>query len=97
MKIYAPNITERIKYAMDLVLKQVCLFDYEYVSKEEMTPGDVLINYSGEFIESSFQVHPHGLLFENDIKKFDVSFKYGGKEKYRLSKARAIGIYPNKC
>ena len=84
MKIYAPNITERIKYAMDLVLKQVCLFDYEYVSKEEMIPGDVLINYSGEFIESSFQVHPHGLLFENEIKKFDVSFKYGGKEKLKL-------------
>ena len=62
----------------------MCLFDYEYVSKEEMNPGDVLINYSGERIENSFQIHPHGLLFENDIKKFDVNFEYGGKEKVKL-------------
>ena len=84
MKIYAPNITERVKYAIDLVLKQVCLFDYEYVSKEAIKTSDIVVNYSGEHIESSFQVHPHGLLFENDIKKFDVSFEYGGKEKVKL-------------
>ena len=70
MKIYAPNITERVKYAIDLVLKQVCLFDYEYVSKEAIKTSDIVVNYSGENIESSFQVHPHGLLFENDIKIF---------------------------
>ena len=84
MKIYAPNTTERVKYAIDLVLKQVCLFDYEYVSKEEIKTSDIVVNYSGEHIESSFQVHPHGLLFENDIKKFDVTFEYGGKEKVKL-------------
>ena len=86
MKIYAPNTTERVKYAIDLVLKQVCLFDYEYVSKEEIKTRDIVLNYSGEHIESSFQVHPHGLLFENDVKKFDVTFKYGGKEKIKLFK-----------
>lgn len=84
MKVYAPNITERLKYAIDLVLKQVCLFDYDYVSKEEIKTSDVLINYSGEHIENSFQIHPHGLLFENDTKKFDVTFEYGGKEKVKL-------------
>ena len=84
MKVYAPNTTERVKYAIDLVLKQVCLFDYEYVSKAEIKAGDIVVNYSGEHIESSFQIHPHGLLFENDIKKFDVTFEYGGKEKVKL-------------
>jgi hypothetical protein len=84
MKIYAPNTTERVKYAIDLVLKQVCLFDYEYVSKEEIKASDIVVNYSGEHIESCFQVHPHGLLFEDDIKKFDVTFEYGGKEKVKL-------------
>ena len=84
MKIYAPNTTERVKYAIDLVLKQVCLFDYSYVSKEDIHPGDIVINYSGERIENSFQIHPHGLLFENDTKHFDVTFEYGGDEKVKL-------------
>ena len=60
MKIYAPNTTERVKYAIDLVLKQVCLFDYEFISKEEIKTGDTVVNYSGEHIEGSFQLHPHG-------------------------------------
>jgi len=84
MKIYAPNTTERAKYAIDLVLKQVCLFDYAFVSKEEIHSEEVVINYSGEKIENSFQIHPHGLLFENDTRKFDISFEYGGEEKVKL-------------
>lgn len=84
MKIYAPNTTERVRYAIDLVLKQVCLLDYSFVLKNEIQPGDYVINYSGESIENSFQVHPHGLLYENDIKQFDVTFEYGGDEKVKL-------------
>jgi len=84
VKIYAPNTTERVKYAIDLVLKQVCLFDYSFVSKEEIQSGEVVINYSGERIENSFQIHPHGLLFEKDTRKFDVTFEYGGEEKVKL-------------
>ncbi len=76
-KIYTPHITNRFRYALDLVFKQVGEMDFEIISdKKHLSPNDNVINYSGSRIDKSFQIHPNGLLNEMNIQKFDVPFDY---------------------
>lgn len=83
--VYSPIKSNRFYYAVKLVLEQVCGLKYTIVhKKEELKNGDRVINYSGDRIAGSFQIHPYGLLSEKDYRKFDVSFDYGGDEKLKL-------------
>lgn len=77
LKVYSENKTNRLAYAIDLVLRQVGELDYEWVNeKSQITTGDLVINYSGKQIDGAFQIHPQGLLFEKDIQNHDVPFNY---------------------
>ncbi len=83
--VYAPIKSNRFYYAVKLVLNQVGGVDYQIVhTKEKLEKVNRVINYSGERIEGSFQIHPYGLLSEKDYRKFDVNFDYGGEEKLKL-------------
>lgn len=83
--VYSPIKSKRFYYAIHLVLGQVCELEYKIVhEKENLNKTDDVINYSGERIEGSFQIHPYGLLSEKGYRKFDVSFDYGGEEKLKL-------------
>ncbi len=77
LKVYSENKSNRLLYALDLVLNQVGGIDYELTHElDDLRPEDKVINYSGKRIAGAFQVHPHGLLFEKDIQNHDVSFSY---------------------
>lgn len=77
LKIFVENKSNRLLYALDLVLNQVGGIQYEIISDAALLkPDDKVINYSGRQISGSFQVHPHGLLFEKDIQLYDVPFEY---------------------
>lgn len=83
--VYSPIKSNRFYYAVKLVLGQVCGLDYQIVhEKDALEQGESILNYSGERITNSFQVHPYGLLSEKDYRQFDVSFDYGGEEKLKL-------------
>lgn len=85
IKVYSPIKSNRFYYAIKLVLEKVCGLEYCIVhQKEDLKGADQILNYSGERIESSFQIHPYGLLSEKDYRKFDISFDYGGEEKLKL-------------
>ncbi len=85
LKVYSKIKSNRFLYALKLVLTQVCELSFQLVTdKTELTPNDFILNYSGERIEGSFQIHPYGLLSEKDFKQFDLSFEYGGEEKVKL-------------
>lgn len=85
LTIYSPIKSNRFYYAVKLVLSQVCGVDYRIVhNKDEINESDKVINYSGERMNGSFQIHPYGLLSEKFYNKFDVSFDYGGEEKLKL-------------
>ena len=85
LKVYSKIKSNRFYYALKLVLTQVCKVEFVVVdNKEELQPSDNVINYSGERIEGSFQIHPFGLLSEKDFSKFDISFDYGGEEMVKL-------------
>lgn len=78
IKIFAENNSERLSYAVDLVLNQVAQIPYEMVSDESLLKEeDVIINYSGRKLSvRSLSIHPFGLLFEKDIRVTDVPFEY---------------------
>lgn len=86
IQVYSPKINNRIKYAFDLVLKQVCLFEYSIVSKkEELDFSKPIINYTGEKIDDSFFIQPYGLLYEKGVKPFDIKdIEYGGDYKVQF-------------
>ena len=85
LKVYSKIKTNRFKYAIKLVLQEVCDLEYDIVyDKKELKAHDLVINYSGERIEGSFQIHPFGLLSEKDFRQFDLTFNYGGKEMIKL-------------
>ncbi len=91
--VYTPLLTERIKYAVDLVLNQVGNGEYSIVTDlNDIDPEDHVINYSGEIIEDSFQIHTYGLLTETRIREFDVEFEYGGEEKVMLFKTEGDSL-----
>lgn len=88
IKVYIPQTTSRLNYAIDLVLAQVGELEYTLVYHiEEIKEGDFVLNYSGSIIENSFHIHPHGLLFEKDIQNYDVPFDY-------RKDAFLVGVFP---
>ncbi len=83
--VYSKINTPRFYYSLKLVLKEVCKQEYKIVHTKAEIPKDAnIINYSGERINNSFQIHPFGLLSEKDYRKFDISFDYGGDEMVKL-------------
>lgn len=77
LKVFSENKSKRLLYALDLVLRQVGGITFEFTDDlTELSPDDQVINYSGKRIDGSFQIHPHGLLFEKDIQNHDVPFDY---------------------
>ncbi len=77
IKVYTPHLTNRLQYALDLVLTQVGELSFTVVQDLNLiAKDDFVINYSGTRIENSFQIHPFGLLFEKDIQNHDVPFDY---------------------
>lgn len=77
LKIYTENKSNRLKYALDLVLNQVGGIPFELIhTTEEINEDDKVLNYSGKQIPDSYQIHPHGILFEKDIQNYDIPFTY---------------------
>lgn len=77
LKVFVENTSNRLLYALDLVLSQVGGLEFERIqSIDDISSEDRVINYSGRKIKGTFQIHPHGLLFEKDIQNHDVPFEY---------------------
>jgi hypothetical protein len=77
VKVYTPHLSNRLEYALDLVLNQVGELTYSIVQDISLLKdSDLVINYSGTRIENSFQIHPFGLLMEKDVQNHDVPFDY---------------------
>lgn len=85
LTIYSPIKSNRFYYSVKLIFSQICNIDYKIThNKSELNSNENIINYSGELIKNSFQIHPHGLLSEKMYNKFDVNFEYGGEEKVKI-------------
>ncbi|MBN1119411.1 MAG: polysaccharide deacetylase family protein [Bacteroidales bacterium] len=81
MIVYSPHITERLKYTLEVIFKVILNCEYALVSEVPDKDTDVqIINYSsGEYIKSSMQIIPNGLLHSNYIKPVNIpQEKYEG-------------------
>ena len=70
--VYSPIISERLKYSCEFILKEQLGLNYLISNSiEECSQSErFIINYSSLPLNSnSFQIIPHNLLFEIDIKK----------------------------
>lgn len=75
--IYAPNITNRLKYSCDFAFGSILKLRLTYTSStEEFLSSDVRvkINYSHQEIKGAFQIQPHGLLEETELR--DISLHW---------------------
>jgi hypothetical protein len=76
--IYTPHITNRIKYIMQYVFEERLSIEYLITADKQkfISDGNSLkIIYAKESFDTEVFFKAHDLLFENDIKKFDVPVK----------------------
>jgi len=73
--VYTPSLTARIKYALNLVLREVLGAERILFTNSEQELADFSgpkINYSREQIEGVIRFVPHGLLQEKDISEQEI-------------------------
>lgn len=70
IQVYCHTTTPRLKYALNLVLRNILSVDYQITDSPE--PGLPLINYSDDKSVGGVFIQPESLLFETGVKKQDV-------------------------
>ncbi len=73
--VYTPNLTSRIKYAFNLVLREVCgAENVVYTNNSDVFAkhNGVRINYSRDHISDAIRFVPTGLLTEKDIVQQEI-------------------------
>ena len=72
--VYTTNLTNRVKYAFSLVIKNVLGHKPVFVTSVEELHSSQFpkINYSENIFENALNIVPHSLLFENGIQKQNI-------------------------
>ena len=73
--IYTQQLTARVRYAFNLVLKEVCGADqiaFTTNADELLNHAGPRLNYSLQEIEGAIKFTPHDILFEKDISEQDI-------------------------
>lgn len=73
--IYTEKITPRVTYSVKLVMETLLGISYTITDsandyKQSVSPR---INYSGKALSDEIVIEPHTLLFEKDIKQYNIS------------------------
>ena len=70
MIIFTENNSTRLSYTLNYIFKQCLGLKYSVVNNidEFISCTEAKINYSKQEIDSSFQILPEGLLFENSVR-----------------------------
>ena len=74
--IYTPNITNRIEYIMQYVFEERLCIEYLLINNKEQYYNNnevPKIVYAGEYIPEGLYFFAEKLLFENDIKEFELN------------------------
>jgi hypothetical protein len=76
---YSPFISERLKYALDIIFKCILKTECQVVHTIEsgyLSENQVVVNYSASKLEGAFQIYPSGLLFEDTIQEQSITSAY---------------------
>ncbi len=73
--IFSPKKSNRLKYTLDLVFKQILKVEYQLVDCLDDVSG-VSINYSSQAINNVYQIKPSQLLFEDEINESEIPHEF---------------------
>lgn len=76
MLVYTREITPRLEYIFEFIIKENFRLDLQITSEIEQfeTSAQPKINYSDRFFNNSFRIKPANLLFEKEISEQDLYF-----------------------
>jgi len=74
--VYAREITPRLNYIFEFIIKEILTLDLKITSDSEQFSASTQpkINYSDRFFDNSFRIKPANLLFEREIIEQDLYF-----------------------
>ncbi len=89
--IYSNKTSNRLNFILKFIFSEFLNSSYTLIhSKEDFNSvSGIKINYSNEHIESTIQIIPHSLLFENDIKHQII--KVDSTDQYKFFKTENGG------
>ncbi len=72
--VYTPNITNRVRYTFNLVLKELLAISYEFtIEKDEFVQfNGPKLNYSEQPFGEEFFIYAHSLLSQKGVKKQEI-------------------------
>ncbi|MBN2668495.1 MAG: polysaccharide deacetylase family protein [Bacteroidales bacterium] len=80
IQIFSEQNSTRLEYTLDLVFNRLLGHQFQQIFKPEAIDfSQPILNYSKQEIKGSIQMKPHDLLFEDDIKVFNVEVGENGK------------------
>ena len=76
MLVYAREITPRLNYIFEFIIKEILTLDLKITADSEQFSSSTQpkINYSDRFFDNSFRIKPANLLFEKEIIEQDLYF-----------------------
>ncbi len=72
VRIYATQETARLAYALRIIFDTILGIEYELITDKRKLGKSPVVNYSRENIPGAFNISPHQLLFENDIREQEI-------------------------
>ena len=76
LQIYSNKRSNRLDYILNFIFAEVLGIEYVLISSiPEIDHSKALLNYSTDKFKNSFQIVPHSLLFETEIKEQDISIE----------------------
>lgn len=73
--VYSPKKSNRLKYVIDLVFKQILKTEYQIVDDENQL-DKVSINYSSKKIPGVYQIIPNDLLFTEELNENEIIHEF---------------------
>jgi hypothetical protein len=73
VKIFTSRDVPRLRYIAGILLGELLGLSWEIVTDRRRLGKNPVINYSGEKVKDSFSIYPSTLLFENDIREYDIT------------------------
>ncbi len=73
--IYSEKETNRLNYILEIIFSNILHVSWLLTTQSDVIKNSdgIKINYSAKIIPGAFHIVPHGLLFEEDIKKQRIS------------------------
>lgn len=76
IQIYSEHISNRLEYTCEVLFKHVLKCEYKIINDDDKLDLNLpILNYSRYKIKGSLQIIPANLLFEEDIREYDINIK----------------------